>query len=193
MFAQKPPPPFRMNARPPSRPSLSVWLWSLPLLLLLVLLSARSAQPATAANEEKVCGNINVQNNLDKLAQLNNCTVVDGYLQLYLLDHTKPEDFAVLSFPQLREITHYMLVYRVTGLTSLGKLFPNLMLIRGVKNANFTGQARLMIHDNPDLVEVGLYSLTNITGSVIITNNNSKSRRPYPSPIDNCGNVLAKS
>jgi insulin receptor len=35
------------------------------------------------------------------------------------------------SFPALREITGYLLFYRVFGLRSIGQLFPNLAVIRG--------------------------------------------------------------
>ncbi|KAL5244838.1 hypothetical protein ACI65C_012248 [Semiaphis heraclei] len=133
-----------------------VWLWSLSV--------------ATAAVEEKICGNIDVRNNGERFSLLHNCTIVNGYVQIVLLDATKPSDFDI-SFPLLREITQYLVVYRVSGLYNLGKLFPNLMLIRGSPSPQFPGLA-LMIHDNSDLREIGLYSLTNITrGSVIISKN----------------------
>lgn len=142
--------------------------WTVPLLLL-VLQTASAAVDA----EEKICDSVVVRNTPDRLLALENCTVVNGYVHIVLLDETKDEDFR-LSFPKLREITQYLVVYRVTGLTSLGSLFPNLALIRGVRSADFPGLA-LMIHDNKHLVEIGLRSLTNITqGSVIITNNPSE-------------------
>lgn len=128
---------------------------------------------AAVASEEKVCGSLLVRNTGDRLSTLHNCTIIRGYLQIVLLDETNPSDFDIISFPQLREITQYLIVYRVTGLVSLGKLFPNLMLIRGhhSQNSSFPGLS-LMIHDNADLREVGLYSLTNITrGSIIISRN----------------------
>jgi insulin receptor len=129
------------------------------------------------ADEEKVCGSIVVRNTGDRLSQLHNCTVIRGHVQIVLLDATKPSDFDIISFPQLREITQYLVVYRVAGLTSLGKLFPNLMLIRGLHSpqSTFPGLS-LMIHDNGDLREIGLYSLTNITrGSIIISRNARES------------------
>lgn len=135
-----------------------VWLWSLS---------------ATMANEELVCGSVVIRNSGDRLSALQNCTIVNGYVQIVLLDATKPSDFNV-GYPLLREITQYLVVYRVSGLSSLGKLFPNLMLIRGVYSSTFPGLA-LMIHDNEHLKEIGLYSLTNITqGSVIISKNPSE-------------------
>ncbi|XP_050539538.1 insulin-like peptide receptor [Daktulosphaira vitifoliae] len=140
-------------------------VWSA--VLLLWSLTATAASPAPY--KEKVCGSVEVRNSATRLAALQNCTVVDGHVQIVLLDSTQPEDFQ--PFYALREITQYLVVYRVSGLESLGKLFPNLMLIRGVYSSSFPGRA-LMVHDNSHLSEIGLYKLTNITqGSVIITKN----------------------
>lgn len=120
------------------------------------------------------------------MSLLQNCTYVDGSVQIVLLDNTKSSDFDV-GFPLLKEITQFLLVYRVSGLETLGKLFPNLMLIRGVRNPTFPGLA-LMIHDNEHLQEIGLRSLTNITqGSVIITKNKSEL---YYVHNDSCMKVL---
>lgn len=140
-----------------------VWLWSLLV--------------AITANEEKKCNSVIIRS-IDRLSALHNCTYVDGSVQIVLLDNTKPTDFDI-SFPLLKEITQFLLVYRVSGLETLGKLFPNLMLIRGIRSPAFPGLA-LMIHDNEDLQEIGLYSLTNITqGSVIITKNKSELNYVY--------------
>jgi len=149
-----------------------VWLrWS-------VRASAANAGAATAAavgGDERVCSSVTVRGSGDRLQQsaLQNCTVVDGFVQIVLMDATTPKDFDV-GYPLLREITQYLVVYRVAGLTSLGRLFPNLTLIRGAYNPTFRGLA-LMVHDNPNLTEIGLYSLTNITrGFVIISKNPSE-------------------
>lgn len=153
MFAQKLP-TASMNAS--WWPAL-VWLWSLS---------------AAVANDEKVCNSMVIMNSGDHLTSLKNCTVINGHLQIILMDTTTSTDFEE-TYP-LREITEYMVVYRVTGLYNLGKMFPNLMLIRGVHSSMFPGRS-LMIHDNPDLREIGFYRLTNITrGSVIISKNPSK-------------------
>jgi hypothetical protein len=56
---------------------------------------------------------------------------VEGIVQILLIDHATESSFSNLTFPELREITHYLLLYRVSGLRSLGKLFPNLTVIRG--------------------------------------------------------------
>lgn len=142
-------------------------------LLLLLLRPPLLSATSGGGGEEKICDSVVVRSTGDRLNALHNCTIIDGHVHIVLLDATKPSDFDV-SFPMLREITQYLVVYRVTGLSSLGKLFPNLMLIRGVHTSDFPGLS-LMIHDNADLTEVGLHSLTNITqGSVIISKNPSE-------------------
>lgn len=47
-----------------------------------------------------------------------------------LIDKYNETDYD-LEFPELTEITDYLLLYRVNGLKSLIKLFPNLRIIRG--------------------------------------------------------------
>lgn len=48
-----------------------------------------------------------------------------------LVDKYNESHYENLTFPDLTEITDFLLVYRVNGLKSLMKLFPNLRLIRG--------------------------------------------------------------
>jgi len=67
----------------------------------------------------------------DNLRVLSNCTVIEGYLAIILIENAKPGDFDAISFPHLREIGSYLLLYRLYGLRSLARLFPNLAVIRG--------------------------------------------------------------
>ncbi|XP_013145759.1 PREDICTED: insulin-like peptide receptor [Papilio polytes] len=105
-------------------------------------------------------------NTIEALSRLKNCTVILGNLHVVVLERTKRDDFENVSFPQLKEITGFLLVYRVRGLESLGQLFPNLIRIRG--NHLFYNYA-LIIHDMPNLREIGLYNLLKIDrGGVIV-------------------------
>uniref|UniRef100_T1JFU0 Tyrosine-protein kinase receptor n=1 Tax=Strigamia maritima TaxID=126957 RepID=T1JFU0_STRMM len=73
------------------------------------------------------------------------------------------------SFPRLREITGFFLLYRVAGLTSLRNLFPNLAVIRGTKLFHNYG---FVIYEMMALEEVSLPSLTHVLrGSVRISRN----------------------
>lgn len=48
-----------------------------------------------------------------------------------LIDRYNDTDYDNLTFPELVEITDFLLLYRVQGLKSLIHLFPNLRVIRG--------------------------------------------------------------
>uniref|UniRef100_A0A452UET4 Tyrosine-protein kinase receptor n=1 Tax=Ursus maritimus TaxID=29073 RepID=A0A452UET4_URSMA len=117
-----------------------------------------------------VCPGMDIRNNLTRLHELANCSVIEGHLQILLMFKTRPEDFRDLSFPKLIMITDYLLLFRVYGLESLKDLFPNLTVIRGSRL--FFNYA-LVIFEMVHLKELGLYSLMNITrGSVRIEKNN---------------------
>jgi insulin receptor len=74
---------------------------------------------------------MDIRNNVDAFRRLSGCRVIEGFIQIVLIDHATESSFANLTFPELREITHYLLLYRVNGLRSVGRLFPNLAVIRG--------------------------------------------------------------
>jgi hypothetical protein len=63
-----------------------------------------------------------------------NCTVVEGHVQVtYITTNTNasPEQIAKIRFPKLREVTDFLVVYRVDTVKTLRYLFPNLAVIRG--------------------------------------------------------------
>lgn len=70
------------------------------------------------------------------------------------------------------QVSQYLLFYRVSGLRSLGQLFPSLALVRGtVMFLDYAVVVYEMIH----LQEIGLTSLTEITrGAVRIEKNPSE-------------------
>ncbi|KAK7866791.1 hypothetical protein R5R35_004211 [Gryllus longicercus] len=117
-----------------------------------------------------VCQSVDIRNSVDAFEKrLRGCRVVEGFVQILLIDHADETHFANLSFPELREITGYLLLYRVNGLRTLSNLFPNLAVIRGyILFLNYALVAFEMMH----LQEIGLYSLTDITrGSVRLEKN----------------------
>nr|XP_009512920.1 PREDICTED: insulin receptor-like [Phalacrocorax carbo] len=127
----------------------------------------------------RVCRSMDIRNNLTRLNMLENCTVIEGHLQILLMFKTKPEDFRELSFPKLTMITDYLLLFRVYGLESLKGLFPNLTVIRGT---HLFFNYALVIFEMVHLKEIGLYNLMNITrGAVRIEKNNELC---YLSTID---------
>ncbi|KAM9460613.1 insulin receptor b [Clarias gariepinus] len=112
----------------------------------------------------EICSSKDIRNNVTNLRSLENCTVIEGHLKILLMFKTEAEDFRDLSFPKLVMITDYLLLFRVYGLESLSKLFPNLTVIRG--NNLFFNYA-LVIFEMLQLKEVGLHSLTNITRGTV--------------------------
>lgn len=109
---------------------------------------------AVARLQAKVCGTLDIRNNPSQFAKLKDCTVIAGNLKIVLMERYTEQDFVNLTFPALREIKEYMIVFRVYGLTTLGNLFPNLSVIHGeVLVHNYA----LIIYDNPDMKEVSGY------------------------------------
>ncbi|MEQ2202629.1 hypothetical protein XENOCAPTIV_009931 [Xenoophorus captivus] len=122
----------------------------------------------------EICSpSIDIRNDISEFKRLENCTVLEGYLQIVLINektsNINQEDFRTLSFPKLTVITDYLLLFRIPGLDSLSTLFPNLSVIRGLNL--FFGNA-LVIYEMTSLKELGLYNLMNITrGTVQIEKN----------------------
>lgn len=115
-----------------------------------------------------VCGpGIDIGNDISNFKRLENCTVVEGYLQILLIgskNNNNQEFFRTLSFPKLTMITDYLLLFRVSGLDSLSTLFPNLAVIRG---RNLFYNYALVIFELTSLKDIGLYNLRNITRGAI--------------------------
>jgi len=125
-------------------------------------------------NESGICSSLDIRNSAEKLRELENCTVVEGFVNIVLIEEDKEAaggrgSFAGHSYPNLREITGYLLLYRVYGLTSLKDLFPNLAVIRGQE---LFYDYSLVVYELMALKELGLRSLTYIQrGSVLIEKN----------------------
>lgn len=112
---------------------------------------------------------MDVRNKPDQLQKLSECRVIEGFLEILLIDNLQGESFENYTFPLLTEITEFLLVFRVRGLRSLGRMFPNLAVIRG--NSLFHNYA-LVIFEVFNLEEVGLHSLKFIgRGAVRIEKN----------------------
>ncbi|XP_077174723.1 insulin receptor-related protein isoform X2 [Paroedura picta] len=117
----------------------------------------------------EICGSMDIRMDVSQLQKLENCTVIEGNLQILLMFTTSSEHFRHLRFPRLVMITEYLLLFRVYGLESLRDLFPNLAVIRGT--SLFLNYA-LVIFEMPHLRDIGLHGLTNIlNGSVRIERN----------------------
>ena len=111
------------------------------------------------------CKNVDIRFDYKYFERLNNCKTIHGYLRIS--DLKIPEN-STLSF-DIVEITGYVLVENVSGLKSLGSLFPSLSVLRGeILHHGFT----LLITHNDDLENIGFGLMTYIgKGNVLIQNN----------------------
>ncbi|XP_015788259.2 LOW QUALITY PROTEIN: insulin-like peptide receptor [Tetranychus urticae] len=123
---------------------------------------------ASGAIKEKTCGSLDIRD-VSELKQLENCTVIEGSLQISTIYNGTSRHFENISFPLLTEVTDYVLIFRVSGIITLAKLFPNLTVIRG---QHLFHNFALIIYDVTDLQEIGLSNLTTIVkGAVRIEKN----------------------
>lgn len=118
-----------------------------------------------------VCSSMDLRNSVTELNKLENCTVIEGNLQILLIDHADWSQYKEYSFPDLVEITDYLLLYRAFGLKTLRLLFPNLSVIRGQEL--FFNYA-LVIFEMYDFEEIGLSSLTSIERGAVRLEKNPK-------------------
>ncbi|EFX62637.1 putative insulin receptor, partial [Daphnia pulex] len=100
--------------------------------LALPALPSSSIDAYQPLREKEICPSIEVRNGPQQFSELEGCRVVEGFLHIVLMENLDfASDLNNRSFPALREITGYLLFYRVFGLRSIGQLFPNLAVIRG--------------------------------------------------------------
>ncbi|XP_055452589.1 insulin receptor-related protein isoform X2 [Psammomys obesus] len=127
----------------------ALWPWGVHLLMSLLSLGS-------GLDTLEVCPSLDIRSEVTELRRLENCSVVEGHLQILLMFAATGEDFRGLSFPSLTQVTDYLLLFRVYGLESLRDLFPNLAVIRGARL--FLGYG-LIIFEMPHLRDIGLPSL----------------------------------
>ncbi|XP_031617136.1 insulin-like receptor [Contarinia nasturtii] len=107
----------------------------------------------------KICQDIDIRNNPRDLNKLRDCTTIMGSLSIVLIEKLSYGDLSNYTYPELREITGYLLFFRVFGIKSFRNIFPNLMVIRGER---LITHYALIIYDMPGLSEIGLTSLIKI-------------------------------
>lgn len=105
----------------------------------------------------------------DGCEKLENCTTLEGSIQVQMVRKASDAVMKQLQFPKLTEITGHLLVSLMYGRRSLREIFPNLAVIRG--RQVFLDYS-LIIYQNDGLEEVNLPSLTTILrGGVRIEKN----------------------
>uniref|UniRef100_A0A914ZU15 receptor protein-tyrosine kinase n=1 Tax=Parascaris univalens TaxID=6257 RepID=A0A914ZU15_PARUN len=105
----------------------------------------------------------------DKWSTLSNCTVMEGDFSVSMITSANYTHESFPVFEHLRVITGHLLVFQVSALRSLKRMFPNLRVIGGQE---LIMNYALVIYQNTHLVEVGLPKLTTIiNGGVRIMDN----------------------
>ncbi|CAH2050646.1 unnamed protein product, partial [Iphiclides podalirius] len=113
------------------------------------------------------------------MLKLRGCRVIEGHLSIVVIEHPSPKAFKNMSFPELREVTGYIKIYRLMGVINLGALFPNLSVVRGMQL--FKDYA-IVVFDCENLEALGLRSLARVErGGVRIQQND---RLCYTNTID---------
>ncbi|XP_068140389.1 insulin receptor-related protein [Drosophila tropicalis] len=87
---------------------------------------------APLADGYKECTSIDIRNECNKMKLLDNCTVVTGFVMIALMpSHPNQCNYTDFTFPDLIEITEYMILHDVRGMVNIGRMFPHLTVIRG--------------------------------------------------------------
>ncbi|PAA68353.1 hypothetical protein BOX15_Mlig024402g2, partial [Macrostomum lignano] len=137
---------------------------SLMPLLLLLLLPLLGCYGGLGFADGKVCNTVShAMLSSFKSYNYSHCTVVDGSIVLSMMEMN-----GELTFPNVVEISGFVVLYRLKNVTSLGRLFPRLTVIRGFStHENYA----LVIFDLPDLQDMALPALRYIgRGGVRVEN-----------------------
>ncbi|XP_037302260.1 insulin receptor [Manduca sexta] len=149
-----------------------------PLLASALLLACAQALPASEQLAPGICPSMDIRNNPEQINRLRGCRVIEGQLSIVLMERSTPKIYENISFPELREVTGYIMIYR-TKVRNLGDLFPNLTVVRGIQ---LFKDFAIVIFDNEHLEALGLRSLMRIErGGVRIQHND---RLCYTNTID---------
>ncbi len=124
-----------------------------------------------------MCSSISIQGptSIARFKKIRNCNIVIGNVRILnaqfdaqaptLPNQTVPEN--EIFFPNLVEITDYLLIFQAQQLQSLERLFPRLTIIRG--DVLFKNYALIIFLTN-SLLQINLKSLVSINrGSVLLT------------------------
>lgn len=97
------------------------------------------------------------------------CRVIEGFLHIVNVSLTE-EQYSNMEFPDLVEITDYFIMLHVQGIKSIGKIFPNLAVIRG-NNQLMKGYSFVVV-ENPHLENIGLEKFVHIGRGAVRINSN---------------------
>ena len=82
------------------------------------------------SSEAKICSSMNIKRDVRRFQNLTDCDIIEGHL--IVASFEEYESFE-LTFPKLKEVTEYVILYEAQNIVKLDRLFPNLAVIRGNK------------------------------------------------------------
>ncbi|XP_058057844.1 insulin-like peptide receptor [Anopheles bellator] len=127
----------------------------------------KAPKPSLPDTEDDLnCTDVDIRNDLRRLWLIENCTVINGYFHMVLIEKVPSTEFDKYVFKNLREVTGHMLFFRVINLVSLRQMFPNLMVIRGQQ---LLGPYALVFYYMTNMVEIGLKSLVAIQRGAVFS------------------------
>ena len=74
---------------------------------------------------------MDIKHNIERFKNLTGCSIIEGHL--IISGFKDDQALTNLSFPELREVTEYVIFYQAQNIVKLNHLFPNLSVIRGNK------------------------------------------------------------
>ncbi|KAL0901343.1 hypothetical protein ABMA27_006622 [Loxostege sticticalis] len=126
-----------------------------------------------------LCPSLDIRGSPEQMQKLRGCQIIEGQLSIVLMEHSTPRNFENITFPELREVTDFIKIYRAKGIRNLGDIFPNLTVVRGMQ---LYKDYAIVVYDSAHLESLGLRSLTKIErGAVRIQLND---RLCYTNTID---------
>jgi hypothetical protein len=81
--------------------------------------------------DAKRCSSMDIKHNIERFKNLTGCSIIEGHL--IISGFKDDQALTNLSFPELREVTEYVIFYQAQNIVKLNHLFPNLSVIRGNK------------------------------------------------------------
>ena len=73
---------------------------------------------------------MDIKHNVDRFKNLTGCSIIEGHL---IISGFKDDQASNFTFPELREVTEFVILYQAQNIVKLNRLFPNLSVIRGNK------------------------------------------------------------
>ena len=94
---------------------------------------------------------MDIKHNIERFKNLTGCSIIEGHL--IISGFHEDQAMSNLTFPELREVTEYVIFYQAQNIARLNHIFPNLAVIRGNK---LVADYALVIYQMERMVEVGL-------------------------------------